>query len=139
MYSVQAAIQWKLGTGNHNYKYHFAILNSHRISDLEDIELYCYKQFIKIWFYVDTMYNYEIEEADLEFVRDDEDILWLINMTNIQIKMKEDYEESQMINGVTYCHPKGKDPELEDHKTQLLLDQQRYNKLFEAYDSKFVK
>ena len=85
------------------------------------------------------MYNYEIEEADLEFIRDDDDLFWLTNMTNIQIKMKEEYEESQMINGVTYCHPKGKDPELEDHKTQLLLDQQRYNNLFEAYNNNFTK
>ena len=33
-------------------------------------------------------------------------------MTNISISMKEGYEESNMITGVTYCHPKGKDPEI---------------------------
>ena len=44
------------------------VKDKQQLEEMEEIELYCYKQFIKIWFYVDTMYNYEITAADMEFL-----------------------------------------------------------------------
>lgn len=89
-----------------------------------------------MWFYVDTMYNYEIESAECEFLKDDEGEIWLTNMAHIKVSIKEGYEESIAFNGVSYCHPPGKDPEIQGHHIEAMLDQKRKDKLCEHYDGK---
>lgn len=81
------------------------------------------------------MYNYEIEKADLEFQLDDDDEMWLLDMTNIKVNMKPGYEESSTIAGVTYCHPIGHDPELEDPKAQAQLDLDNRMAICENYEA----
>ena len=48
------------------------------------------------------MYNYEIEEAEIEFMKDDEGVLWLLNILWAKVNLKEGYEESVALNGITY-------------------------------------
>lgn len=83
------------------------------------------------------MYNYEIESAECEFLKDDEDEIWLTNMSHIKVNIKKGYEESIAFNGVSYCHPQGKDPEIQGHHIEALLDQKRKDKLCEHYEGNF--
>ncbi|CAI2362026.1 unnamed protein product [Moneuplotes crassus] len=109
---MQSVIPYEINSKKRTYKFHFRILPEGTVKRLDKIEFRCYSIFVKICFYVDTMYNYEVEEAEMEFLRDDDNRLWVIDIPKTKILHKKGFEESSAINGVTYCHPKGKDPEL---------------------------
>ena len=83
------------------------------------------------------MYNYEIEEAEIEFMKDDEGVLWLLNILWAKVNLKEGYEESVALNGITYWHPKGKDPELENTHFGSQFDPERWQTLEDTYTGKF--
>lgn len=83
---------------------------------------------------MDTMYNYEIEKADLEFLKDEDDNLWLLNFENVKVNIREGYEETASISGITYCHPIGHDPELENQQAQAKLNQDRFERLALNYE-----
>ncbi|CAI2361980.1 unnamed protein product [Moneuplotes crassus] len=108
---MQSIVPYEINSKRRCYKYAFRIIHEEAIKRLDKIQFRCYNIFVKICFYLDTMYNYEIEEAEMEFLLDDEDQLWVIDIPKTMIRYKEGYEESTAVNGVTYCHPARKDPE----------------------------
>lgn len=80
------------------------------------------------------MYNYEIEKAEWEFLKDDDNNLWLINFENAKATIGDGYEESTAISGITYCHPVGHDPELENQQARESLHKKRYERLANNYE-----
>ena len=70
-------------------------------------------------------------------MKGDNGAIWLTNITNVKINMKEGYEESTAINGITYCHPKGKDPELINHQLQEQRRQEKYAQMSNHYNGRF--
>lgn len=68
-------------------------LDSNKLKQLTELEVQWYQIFIKICFYIDTMFNYEIEYADWEFFKDDEGDIWLLKMENVKANIKTGWEE----------------------------------------------
>ena len=64
VYLIQSIIPCEISKIQKQFKFSFKILSENKQESLEPIQFECYKVFLKICFYIDTMYNYEIEKAN---------------------------------------------------------------------------
>lgn len=136
VFSIQSVIPYELSQGQRRHKFTFRVLPEEKVKALDTVEFRCYKVFVKICFYIDTMYNYEVEEAEMEFLLDDKEKIWVIDITKTKILTKKGFEESTAVNGVTYCHPIGDDPELRAKEVKPQFSQKDISKLTADMDER---